>query len=106
MVGSFWVAAQLAASQKGLSSMKLVSYVEEIWSLKSVPMLRSLFIHLVVFTCPFSIREYIVTRFSAYGLASDWRIGFIDILYNEMLLTSNTALSLIYTIYSSPLHTH
>jgi hypothetical protein len=46
---------------------------------------------------------HIVTCIRDYRRGLDWMTVFINTLYNQLLLTNNTALSLIYSL---PLHTH
>jgi hypothetical protein len=50
--------------------------------------------------------QYIVTCISGYRWDLHWMNGFIKALYNKPVITSNREISLIYTIFSSQLHTH
>jgi hypothetical protein len=47
-----------------------------------------------------------LTCISDYRRVLDWIIGYIDNLLTQFGITGNTALSLFYTLYSPPLHTH
>jgi hypothetical protein len=53
------------------------------------------------------IRKYLTDfRVVTYKRVLDWMIRFIYILYKQLGTIGNRALSLIYTLSSSPLHTH
>jgi hypothetical protein len=64
----------------------------------------------IINSCILNIKrnwKYTVTCISDYRQGLDWMTGFIaPHTFTHFRTTGNTVLSLFYTLYNSPLHTH